>query len=159
MKQNVRIIIYGVLLCILSYGLMLILDYFVFVKLGDLTLPLTHKYLVINLNSIDRNLIRSFPLLLAIIQISVRRSQTKIYFKTVLWTFVSIISMMFLGLIIALLTWKHENIENPLLPDFLKDQPFDYYWTIFIITGLLISIIISYLLKMKKENCVQTISL
>jgi len=67
--------------------------------------------------------------------------------------------MMFLGLIIALLTWKHENIENPLLPDFLKDQPFDYYWTIFIITGLLISIIISYLLKMKKENCVQTISL
>ncbi len=57
--------------------------------------------------------------------------------------------MIFLGLIIALLTWTNEGTENPLLPEYLKYQPFHYYWTVFIVLGLILSISYLYILKKK----------
>lgn len=150
MNLKLKIFVIGILLCSISYGLMFLLDYFIFIKLGDWTLPLFKKYLVIHLTLTDMFLVRWFPLILAVSQILTNINATKIYFKTVLWSFVSVIGMLISGILIALLTWTNEKAESPLLPEFLKYQPFEYYWTIFIIGGLMISILIMYFLKRKE---------
>ena len=149
MNQNLKIISFGILLSSISFGLLLILYYYVFTKLGDLTLPLTKKYLVFNFTSIDQGLIRLFPLIIALIHVSFRDKETKAYFRNVLWIYLSIMTMIFLGFIIALLTWTNDEAENPLLPEFLKYQPFKYYWTLFIVFGLIVSI--SYFYKLKNK--------
>ena len=145
MNQYFKILLIGIGMSICSFGLTFIFYSFVLTNLGDWTMSITQKYLIFNLNPIDNSLFQWFPVIIALVHISFRIKEIKIYFKTLLWTLCSLLTMFFIGVAIALLTWTNEGSESPLLPDYLKYQPNTYYWTIFLFLGILVSVLFLFL--------------
>ena len=145
MNKNLKIISLGVLLSIASFGILLLLYFYVFTKLEDLTFLITKKYIVFNSSLIDQGLIGLSPLIIALIHVIASDKEIKPYFRNVFWVYLSIITMILFGFIVAILTWTNDG--DPFIPEYYKYQPFKYYWTLFIFWGLIVSI--SYFYKLK----------
>ena len=138
MKQNLKIVLTGIGMCIVSFGVLL----FVRDILLGLTNSLTEQYLIFNFTSLDANLIFLCPIIIALIQIVLKIERVDFLMKSVFFTLIGIILMIFIGLIVALITWESE--DGQLLPGYYKFQPFVNFWTIFIALGMLSSVISIY---------------
>lgn len=149
-KTNLKYIMVIILTSILSIELMLILINYVFAHLGTWTMSLSNKYLVINLTPIDKALITFFPVVPAFIHSIGEGININAFLKQSLWLFLSVILFFASGIGIGLLTWTTTSSISPLLPNYLKYQPFTYYWTLFLIPSILIPIVFPFLSK--KQN-------
>ena len=56
-----------------------------------------------------------------------------------------------IGILIGINTWLPYK-SSPLLPEYIVEQPFSNYWTIFIIFGILISLIILMIINRDKKT-------
>ncbi len=57
------------------------------------------------------------------------------------------------GIAIGLYTWGNDA-SNPLLPEYILEQPFGNYWTVFIVIGIAIPIA-GLMLKNRKKKIVK----
>ena len=98
-----------------------------------------------SLNFVDKFLIILFPICIAVTQISLDKRDKNILLRLSALILAAIIIQLGLGLLIALYTWPSINPnELSLLPKSYKKKPFFFYWTIFIIPGIIIPIFYSY---------------
>ena len=104
------------------------------------------KYLIINFNGIDNLLLLFFPAITFSYFLLKRIVQPKVFLKTVLLTFLTVTLTVLSGIIIAIGTWTKSG-SNPLLPGYIRYQPFSHYWTIFILLGIFIPIILHHFQK------------
>lgn len=141
-----------ILTSILSIELMLIIINYLFANIGTWTMAISNKYLVINFTPIDKILITFFPVVPAFIHSIGESINITAFLKQALWLFISVILFFIAGLGIGLLTWTTTSSISPLLPNYLKYQPFTYYWTLFLIPSILIPVIFPIYRKMKREN-------
>ena len=120
--------------------------------MGDWTMKMFKKYLVFNLTSIDRLLISWLPLILAFAYSFAGIKKIQEFIKKVLWTITTVLVFFLAGIAVGLMTWTSDGGDSVLLPEYLKYQPIKYYWSFFIVLGIIspaIPTIISYL---KKSN-------
>lgn len=125
-------------MCLLTVGLMWFIDLYVLWHLSDWTLALANKYLILNWTGTDRNLVRWFPLIVGIVCTMVGVTDLRIFIKRVFWTLLTVMAFLVLALFIALFFWTIEGGPSPLLPEYIKYQPFANYWTVFIVLGVLL---------------------
>ncbi len=150
LNQTLKTLLIITGMCVLS----LIAAYFVnliFNHLGDWTMSMNQIFLVHNLSIVDLNLIRWFPLLIALILNLTDTWNTKTYFKIVLWTLSYLLIFLSVGIAIALFTWTNTQNPSPLLPQYLSYQPFSFYWTVFITLGITLPILF-HILKRKHKT-------
>ena len=139
-------------MCIVSIGLMQFLDFVVLMHLDNWTLKFFGQFLIYDWTSLDKNLVRWFPLLIGILMLIKKPKDSTTIFKSIMMSLAFIFFSIIIGIIVALYTWTNEGAESPLLPEYIRYQPFQNYWTMFVLSGLIISILF-YLKKSKKiEN-------
>ena len=153
MNQNLKIVLISLGTCLISFGLAILVNQ-VMIHLPDITMFLMNKYLISSGGTfLDLNLIVWFPLILGFFSILSGSKTTRSFFRRFVWTFISLILWLTIGVVVATLTWKAPL--NPLLPDYLKFQPFGNYWTIFIVLGILTPLVIELIRnknKLKKDK-------
>lgn len=113
------------------------------------------KFLIFELTSLDRNLVRWLPLLIGTVMLIKTPKDTRTIVKSILISLATVFFTIILGIIIAINTWTNEGTDSPLLPEYIRYQPFQYYWTTFILIGLIISTLF-YIKKRSKyeENLI-----
>ena len=141
MKPEFKIIILGIGASIVSIVFQWFFNYYVLAKLGNWTMALNQKFLVHQTTATDVLILNYFPIIVAGIFIVARTLQIKLYLKFILFTSFSIIILLTLGFVVGLITWTTEGSVSPLLPLYIKYQPFKNYWTIFITLGVLIPLV------------------
>jgi len=152
MNQILKLILIAIGACIVSIGLMLFIDLIVLVYLGDWTMEMTDKFLVLNWTAIDRYIVRWFPILVVLGCILIRDYSIKRYFRKMIWTFLSLILSVFVAVIFALVFWTSEGGDSAFLPQNIRYQPFENYWTIFIVLGISLPLGISLLHNRNKTD-------
>lgn len=145
MNQNLKILLLGIGMSPISYGLMTIL----FLYLPTTTMYLTSRYIIVEFIPVDWILAYSCPIIIALVQIAARIKQVKVLIKNVLWTLGMMVMMIFIGMLTAIYTWKGPGREDSLIPEYYRYQPFKFYWTVFIVLGILIS---AKLILLYKDN-------
>jgi formate-dependent nitrite reductase membrane component NrfD len=115
--------------------------FYLFLNLGDWTFKNFQKFLAFHWSPIDHFIVQFSPLIF-IYPILKRKLN---YIKEILLTTIigigTISLLLLIGIFIGIYTWKSVD-SSPLIPDYLLVQPFENYWTIFIVIGLLIPILI-----------------
>ena len=152
MNQSLKIVLAGLVMCIMTQGLMLFIDHYVLVHLGDWTMAMTNKFLVFDWTITDKNLIRWFPLIVGVACAIIGVRDLQIFIKRVFWTLLTVLGFILIAILIGLFTWTSNGGDSPLLPEYLKYQPFSNYWTVFIAVGILLPLI--PLVKSRVDNVV-----
>jgi hypothetical protein len=150
MKQTLKILLIGLVLCILSEGILIFIHLYLIGHLGEWTYPVVNKYIIIEWTKSDSNLTRWLPLIVAIFYIISGKRKIEEFIKRVFLTLLSFIGFFVLGILFALIFWTSEGGGSPLLPEYIKYQPFAHYWTIFIAIGIILPIIPIF--KNRKED-------
>lgn len=141
MNKKASIVINALGLVFVIAIIIKLFEFFIFPHLNSWIISSTNKYLVLYLNSIDLYVINLFPLVIALIQIFKSKIDEKVLFRSSAAILSCISLMLLIGLIVAWFTWPSLNPEgNTLIPLNYKIKPFEFYWTIFIVTGILIAI-------------------
>ncbi|MFT6500962.1 MAG: phage shock protein PspC (stress-responsive transcriptional regulator) [Crocinitomicaceae bacterium] len=141
MNQGFKMILAGLVLCIMTQALMLFIDHYVLVHLGEWTMEIANKFLILNWTTVDKNLIRWFPLIVGLACALANVKDIQVLIKRVFWTLLTVLSCLLLAYIVALFTWTNEQADSPLLPQYIKYQPFVHYWTVFIAFGILVPMV------------------
>jgi hypothetical protein len=141
MNQNLKILLTGLSMCIATLAFIVFIQLYVFNHLGDWTMATVNKFLVFHWTTLDNNLIRWLPLIVGVAYVISGKKRIDRFIKRVLLTLLSVIIVLILGILIALITWTSDGADSPLLPRYIKYQPFENYWTVFIVIGILISTI------------------
>lgn len=141
MKQTIKILLTGLVLCLLSQGILLFIHLYLIGHLGEWTMPVVGKYIIIDWTKSDSNLIRWLPLIVGIVYIISGKRKIDEFVKRVLITLLSFIGFFLLGILFALIFWTSEGGGSPLLPEYVRYQPFKHYWTIFLATGIVLPLI------------------
>lgn len=115
-------------------------------QLGNLTLKSFHKFLIVNLSMIDTILLCFFPIILGTVFILHKSTNYRLLLKIILQTFLTLILSVVAGIFFAIVSWE-EKSSNPLLPEYIRYQPFSFYWTLFICLGIFIPITYYFLKK------------
>ena len=84
-------------------------------------------------------------------------SDIRKYFSDVDMSLTSVIIALLTAVIIALFTWTKTGADSFLLPDYLKYQPFDHYWTVFISIGILLPLIPTIINAKSNDSVYETI--
>lgn len=134
----------------MTQGLMLFINNFVLVVLGDWTMQIANKFLIINLTIIDENLIRWFPFIVGLTCALTNVKDLQVLVERVFWTLLTVIGFLLLAILVALFTWSSNGADSPLLPEYIKYQPFMNYWTVFIALGITLPMI--QLIWKRKKN-------
>lgn len=137
-------------MCLLTVGLMQFIGFYVLINLGDWTLAFANKYLILYWTGTDINLIRWFPLIVGIVCTIVGVNDLRVFIKRVFWTLLTVVAFLVLALFIAMLFWTSEGGPSPLLPEYIKYQPFANDWTVFIALGVLLPMI--PLIRKRRDN-------
>jgi hypothetical protein len=149
-SKKVKIVLIGVAFTFLSLAYLLILDFFVLGNISDWSMKLFQKYLIIDFNIQDKILIRWFPLLLSIIVIYTKDMGTKSFIRLILSGYITVSFSLLLGYFLAVITWTSGGAISPLLPEYIKYQPFTNYWALFILFGIVLAIWLHF--KKGKES-------
>lgn len=108
------------------------------------------------LKPIDHILIQCFPLvyIYPIVRYKLRywSEMVRMTVMGIGTTFLAIIA----GITIGIFTWTNDQ-SSPLLPEYLLEQPFGNYWTIFIAIGIAMPIALLILKNRKKDREKSTI--
>lgn len=148
MKHKLKIMLAGLVLSFITHALMLFLDHYFLIHMGDWTMKIFKKYLVFNLTLIDRLLISWLPLILAFAYSFIGIKKLQKFIRKVIWSILTVLVFFLIGILTGLMIWTSDGVDSVLLPEYLKYQPIKYYWTIFIALGIIlpaIPTIISYL--------------
>ena len=143
MLQNpsVKLILIGLVFCIFTHALMFFLDYFILTQIGKWAQDIFSRYLIFHWTTLDRLIIRWFPLFITGIYIfSGMKSASQLLYQF-FWITLSILMFFLLAVFVALFFWTNDGGDSPLLPDYLRYQPFANYWTLFIALGILLPLI------------------
>jgi heme/copper-type cytochrome/quinol oxidase subunit 2 len=97
---------------------------------------LTHRFLLVNIVPIDVILLQTIPVTAFIIQLISRRLEIYTFLLLAFFSLIYVFGLLIVGLTIALFTWQIAENQSPLIPEYVRQQPFDAYWTIFILIGL-----------------------
>jgi hypothetical protein len=124
---------------IVAYFCKYLLIYFLLDIIDQWTLYNLQSYLLIGFNFFDQLLLIFFPAIVGFSTLFLVGFNFWKIFKNVCISFGTVYLMVFVGYTVALMTWSHYDI-NPLIPEYTKNQPFNFYWTIFIIIGIFIPI-------------------
>lgn len=157
MNHSLKMILAGLVMCIMTQGIMLFIDHYVLIHLGDWTMAISDKFLVFKWTTIDKNLVRWFPLFVGIVCALTRVQKLEVLVKRVIWTLTSVIIALLTAVIIALFTWTKTGADSFLLPDYLKYQPFDHFWTVFILIGILLPLIPTIINAKSNDSVHETI--
>ena len=135
---------------------MYLVFFHLFMHLGDWTFKYFQKFLMTQLKPIDHILIQCFPLvyIYPIVRYKLRywSEMVRMTVMGIGTTFLAIIA----GITIGIFTWTNDQ-SSPLLPEYLLEQPFGNYWTIFIAIGIAIPIALLILKNRKKDREKSTI--
>lgn len=155
MNVRLKIILTGLVLSLMTHALMLFIDHYFLIHMGDWTMKIFKKYLVFNLSSLDRFLISWLPLILAFVYLILNIQELAVFIKKVIWSIITVLTFFLFGIVIGLWTWTSDGGDSILLPEYLKYQPIKFYWTIFISLGLVLPTIptlIKYLKNMDSTS-------
>ena len=100
-------------------------------------MAMSNKFLVFDWTIVDKNLIRWFPLLLGMVYTMIGVKNLELFIRRVFLTILTTLAMILIAVITGLYTWTSESGPSPLLPEYLKYQPFTFYWTVFILIGII----------------------
>lgn len=152
MNHKLKIVLTGLVLCLMTHTLRLFLDHYFLIHMGDWTMKIFKKYLVFNLTSIDRFLISWLPIILAIAYSFAGIKKIQVFIIKVMWSITSVIVFFLLGIIVGLMTWTSDGGDSVLLPDYLIYQPIKYYWSFFIVLGIVLPAIPTIINYLKKSD-------
>ncbi len=131
---------------IVAYFCKYLLIYFLLDIIDQWTLYNLQSYLLIGFNFFDQLLLIFFPTIVGFSTLFLVEFNFWKIFKNVCISFGTVYLVVFVGYAVALMTWSNYD-TNPLIPEYTKNQPFNFYWTIFIIIGILIPILATLLRK------------
>lgn len=141
LKPTFKIILLCLGMSMLSICMVNLLHRYVLVHLGNLTLDFFQKYLIIHFTTTDNVILNFFPVITGLIFLLLGKNKKSMaVLMLILQMFLTIYLAIIAGIFIALITWNQTN-PNPFLPDYVKYQPFPYYWTIFILLGSFIPMV------------------
>lgn len=130
-----KIIITSIGLLLISVLIADILHLFVFTNLNDWTYVLIKKYIIYQITKTDLIVFKCAPLLVAIFFLFYDKSISVAQLIRVNIQILMVILLFLLfAIIIAPLTWSSPS--NEYLPSYILIQPFHFYWTPFILTGI-----------------------
>lgn len=115
-------------------------NYF-FIYASKWVFEIFEKFFAFQITPIDHFLVHFFPLIF--IPFLLRRKlnfSKQMLLMTIIGIF-SIFMLFLVGMAIGIYTWGSDPTE-PLLPEYILIQPFEYYWTVFISIGISIPILI-----------------
>lgn len=104
-------------MCIITQGVMLFIDHYFLIHLGDWTMAMSNKFLVFDWTIVDKNLIRWFPLLLGMVYTMIGVKNLELFIRRVFLTILTTLAMILIAVIIGLYTWTSESGPSPLLPE------------------------------------------
>jgi hypothetical protein len=140
-------IIINLITVIVSFGLsVLFMDlmflYF-FLNIGDISLSLFSNYLAFTITEFDRVLVWFFPIFIIypIIKKGITFSKNILLYTVI--GLIAIFSSIILGVLVAIITWSPDD-PTLYLPNYFLIQPFDYYWSLFIIAAIIITILVIF---------------
>lgn len=125
-------------------------------NVGDWTFKYFQKYLAFQLKPIDYVLVQYSPLIFIY---PILRNKLHYVKNMLLYTSLGVLTIftaMLAGMFIGVYTWSSDS-SSPLLPEYILKQPFENYWTIFILIGLIIPVILLILKKERKRTFIETI--
>lgn len=123
--------------------------FYVFMNLGDWTFKYFNKFLTFQLTPIDHFLVQFTPLFFVYPIIKNKLSYSKELIKTTVLGICTLFLSILSGILLGILTWPHDE-SSPLLPEYIRVQPFGNYWTIFIIIGICVPFVM--LIRKSKLN-------
>ena len=141
--NNIKYLIYGlcgVIFITLNFGLGAKLQ----IGLTEILQKLTDYFFGISTNTLDYLVFASFPFFGMIYNSTRMEFKVKELIIDIFTVLFFVIIVFGIGLFIMVFSAKH---SNPLIPDFLKAEPFDLYSTIFIGIGILMPYLIIKLIK------------
>jgi len=106
-------------------------------NLGDWTFKNFQKYLTFQIKPIDHFLVQFSPLFFVY---PIVKYKLNYWREMLLMTIIGICTIFLaitVGIAVGLYTWGNEE-SNPLLPEYILEQPFGNYWTVFIVIGIAI---------------------
>lgn len=113
--------------------------FLVFKNFVEITMNSFQKYLITQRTPIDLILVQSYPLLFIYPIIRFKLNFRK---EMLLMTIVGVCTIslsLIAGMILSVFTWKNSE-SNYILTDYILEQPFANYWTIFVVIGISIPV-------------------
>lgn len=136
-----QILLVSAIICVFTIMITILLDLYVFPNLSGLINKWSQKYLIFNFNIFDYNLIRYFPLIAMLTLLRKQNITVKYLIKINAIVLISILLSISIGFVVAINTWTNASAISPLLPTYIKYQPFSMYWTLFILLGISLPLI------------------
>jgi hypothetical protein len=153
-RKNIGITI----LCIaISFVFQFCIHFLFFQNLGEWTFKSFSKFLEFQINVIDNLILLYFPLLFITPIVNKKLNYLKEMLCLTLVGIVSISLSLIAGVLIAVFTWMPDLSKSTLLPKYILSQPVSYYWTFFIIIGVLVPFLILMRKNRNKFNESKTI--
>lgn len=149
MSNIFKIIILSIGSCLLLIGVFIALSNLFHLFLYDLVVKLTHKWLIAQLSVTDLVLFWGYPIgsgILFVIYDKNIRIQKLIQVNAQI--LITVLLCLFIGCAIAVFTWSP---DSELLPSHIVVQPSYFYWTPFILTGIVIPLCL-WLRKRSKKH-------
>jgi len=142
MNPKLKIVLLGLASSAVMRGFVYALNAYVIPNFSDWIFSLSGNYLLLELSEIDYLLLVIFPLVFSVILVLSTMWKKTPYLKLMIYTFISLNAMLIVGAFIGVLTWTSGKAASPLLPKSIKYQPFEFYWTLFILLGTVIPFLI-----------------
>lgn len=144
----------NIIITIVSVALTVTFMYFVFfylfMNLGDWTFKNFQKFLAFQIKPIDHILVQYSPLLFIYPIIKYKLNYSKEMILMTIIGMCTIFLSIIAGIAIGIFTWGRDK-TSPLLPEYILEQPFGNYWTIFIVIGVILPIAILMWKNRKKK--------
>lgn len=145
-----KIVITSIGLSLVSVFVADVVHIFGFSRIDDIIAVFMKKYLIFQITKTDLFLFRYFPLLVAVFFLFYdKKTPVKRFIWVNLRILGAILLFLFIGIIAALLIWP--SLDTNYLPDNVLIQPFTFYWTLFILSGIVLPIYLWLRKKSKKS--------
>lgn len=124
--------------------------FYLFMNLGDWTFKNFQKFLTFQIKPIDHFLVQFSPLIFIY---PILKYKLNYWREMLLMTVIGICSIflsIIAGITVGLYTWGNDK-SSPFLPEYILEQPFGNYWTVFILIGIITPIAILTLKNRRKK--------
>lgn len=111
-----------------------------FVRLGDWTFDHFQQFLIVQLQPLDRMLMQWAPVLWSVPIVVYGLNYPRQLLGMTALGMGSMSLSLCAGIAWSLFTWKPDT-SSPLLPEYIRAQPFDHYWTVFLLVGIALPIV------------------
>lgn len=149
MNKSFKIIIVSIGLCLLLIVIFIALTQLFHLFIYDLIVKFSHKWFIAKFAVIDSVLFWGHPIISGVLFIKYDKNiHVKKLIEVNSQILISILICLSIGCTVALFTWLP---DNELLPSHIVVQPFRFYWTPFILTGIVIPLYLWFRKRSKKH--------